>query len=320
VQRSGGHLPAGRTLAGASAQTAQLVGGGRSYVIQHAYAPRHGLLTAVAPGCTGDRSDDLAACQVRTIGVAGLDTIDALTGRTVAAAHEAWRRGKAVVLLPLVSNGNSVSIRALGPDPSGSANTRIPAYVVSGIPFYGSVPQVYVSPSTAAAQGWRTHDDIAIVRPVHVPSAAVMDRAQHALGKDIYINLEPRFRPRYSAVLLAMLGAAAIATLAGTSIAVALAMAESRADMATMAAVGASPGRRRVHAMGQAAIVAGLGTGLGVALGVLVAVATLGGSERYPTSTPFRWLAAVLLAAPMLAIAVAGLVTRSRVTLTRRIA
>jgi putative ABC transport system permease protein len=97
-------------------------------------------------------------------------------------------------------------------------------------------------------------------------------------------------------------------------------MAESRSDMATMAAVGASPGRRRVHAMGQAAIVAGLGTGLGVLLGALVALATLGGSERYPTSTPFRWLAALIVVAPMLAIGVAGLATRSRVTLTRRIA
>ena len=72
--------------------------------------------------------------------------------------------------------------------------------------------------------------------------------------------------------------------------------------------------------MNQAAIVAGLGTGLGVALGALVALATLGGSDRYPTSAPFRWLAAVLVVAPTLAILVAGLVTRSRVTLTRRIA
>jgi len=117
-----------------------------------------------------------------------------------------------------------------------------------------------------------------------------------------------------------MFGAAMLATLAGTSIAVALAMAESRADMATFAAVGASPGRRRLHAMGQAATVAGLGAGLGVALGALVAVATLGGSELYPTSIPYRWLLAVLLGAPLLAVLVAGIFTRSRVILTRRIA
>jgi putative ABC transport system permease protein len=140
------------------------------------------------------------------------------------------------------------------------------------------------------------------------------------LRSDVFISLQRSYHSRYSPVLLAMLGAAAIATLAGTSIAVALAMAESRADMATMAAVGASPGRRRIFAMGQAAMVAGLGTGLGVALGALVALATLGGSDVYPTSLPFRWLAAVLVAAPLLAIGVAGLVTRSRVTLTRRIA
>ena len=147
-----------------------------------------------------------------------------------------------------------------------------------------------------------------------------MARAQRALGNDVFIHLETGYHSAYSVVLLAMLGAAAIATLAGTSIAVALAMAESRADMATMAAVGASPSRRRVHAMGQAAIVAGLGTGLGVLLGLLVSLATLAGSERYPMSTPFRWLVGVVVVAPLLAIAVAGLATRSRVTLTRRIA
>jgi len=320
VRSSGGHLGGGRTLADAAAQTAGLVGGGQSFVIQHASAPGHGLLTAVAPGCSADRSDDLARCQVRTIGVAGTETIDALTGRTVTAAHEAWRDGKAVVLLPVLMRGNSISIRALGPDPHGSASTRLTAYAVSGVPFYASVPQVYVSPATARAHGWRTHNEIAVVQPTHRPSPTVVDRAQHALGSDIYIYLQNGFQSRYSTVLIAMLGAAAIATLAGTSIAVALAMAESRADMATMAAVGASPARRRMHAMGQAAIVAGLGTGLGLVLGALVAVATLAGSERYPTSTPFRWLVGVLILAPALAIAVAGLVTRSRVTLTRRIA
>jgi putative ABC transport system permease protein len=191
---------------------------------------------------------------------------------------------------------------------------------VRGLPSYAGLPQVYVSPATAAAHGWRTHGNIALVKPTHAPSGDVMNRAQGALGDTVYLNLQHAYDSRYSVVLLAMLGAAAIATLAGTSIAVALAMAESRADMATMAAVGASPSRRRIHAMGQATIVAGLGTGLGVALGALVALATLAGSPRYPTSAPFRWLAAVLVVAPLLAVAVAGLATRSRVTLNRRIA
>jgi putative ABC transport system permease protein len=192
--------------------------------------------------------------------------------------------------------------------------------VISGLPSYGLVPQVYVSPATAQAHGWRAEGIFALVKPAQLPSTDRVTRIQRALGDAVTINAERGYESRYSIVLLAMLGAAAIATLGGTSIAVALAMAESRADMATLAAVGASPVRRRVHAMGQAAVVAGLGTGLGVALGALVGLATLGGSGLYPTSTPYRWLAAVLVVAPALAIVVAGAFTRSRVTLTRRIA
>jgi putative ABC transport system permease protein len=192
--------------------------------------------------------------------------------------------------------------------------------IVRGVPPYGALPQIYVSATTAAAHGWRARGEIALVKPTRVPSIALLDRTQGLLGDNVFVNLQQGYQSHASVVLFAMLGGAAIATLAGTSIAVALAMAESRADMATFAAVGASPARRRVHAMGQAATVSGLGAVLGLGLGGLVALATLGGSQVYPTSAPYRWLAAVLLAAPALAIAVAGAFTRSRVTLTRRIA
>jgi putative ABC transport system permease protein len=199
-------------------------------------------------------------------------------------------------------------------------DVTLPAAVIPDLPSYGLLPQIYVSPATAAAHGWRTNGIVALVKPAQLPSTDQLDRVQRALGNDVFVNAERGYQSRYSVVLIAMLGAAAIATLAGTSIAVALAMAESRADMATLAAVGASPVRRRMHAMGQAATVASLGTGLGVALGALVGVTTLAGSALYPTSTPYRWLIAVALVAPALAVLVAGVFTRSRVTLTRRLA
>ncbi len=310
------HAHSGPGLAPEAAQAADLVGGGQQVVIRQVAEPGHGFPVVFTVGCR-TASDDLAACQSHTLGTVDGTAINLIAGRPQASAVRALARGRAVVLdKSLVAGGNVVV--HLGP-PHATSIT-LPAVVVPGLPFYGGIPQVLVSPATAAAHGWRAHDDLALVKPDHTPSDRTMSRAQHALGDAAYIELESGYHSRYSTALLAMLGAAAIATLAGTSIAVALAMAESRADMATMAAVGASPSRRRVHAMGQAAIVAGVGTGLGVALGVLVALATLLGSERYPTSTPFRWLVAVLLVAPGLAVAVAGLVTRSRVTLTRRIA
>jgi putative ABC transport system permease protein len=89
--------------------------------------------------------------------------------------------------------------------------------------------------------------------------------------------------------------------------------------MATFAAVGASPVRRRVHAMAQAATIGAFGTLLGAGLGALVGVSLLQGSTSYPFTVPVRWLAGVVLAAPVLAVVVAGLLTRSRLPLTRRL-
>ena len=304
-------------LAAAAARTATLVGGGSHVVISQASRPRGGTLVVQNPGCTHPATDDLAVCSFHQVGVATATTIDLIAGRTVPAAHRALATGGAVLLDPNLADGRTVVISTTGP---ARHRTSLPAVVVPGLPSYGAVPQVYVSAATATAQGWHIRGDIALVAPTRTPSTEVMARAQSALGSNITVTLQSGYHSRYSAVLLAMLGAAAIATLAGTSIAVALAMAESRADMATMAAVGASPSRRRVHAMSQAATVAGLGTGLGMGLGVLVALATLGGSDVFPTSAPYRWLVAVLVVAPALAIAVAGAFTRSRVTLTRRIA
>ena len=313
-QGAQGH--AGPSLTAEATRTAQLVGGGKLATIFQVTAPRHGLPIVQTTGC--ERTpDDLGACQSRSIGATSARGIELITGRVMPSVSRALANGGAVVLDPTLTVGDAVNVQVLPPH---GTTVRLPAVTVPGLPSYGGLPQVLVSPATAAAHGWRTHDDLALVKPSHLPSDRTMGRAQRALGTDAYIHLESGYHSSYSTVLLAMLGAAAIATLAGTSIAVALAMAESRADMATMAAVGASPIRRRVHAMGQAAIVAGLGTGLGVLLGVLVSLATLGGSARYPTSTPFGWLTGVLVIAPLLAIAVAGLATRSRVTLTRRIA
>ena len=308
-----------QSLDEAATRTAALVGGGTRQVIDEANAYRGASLVVRAPGCVGAATEDLLACQYHSVGIATADTIDLIAGRDEPAARQALDNGGAVVLEPSLVAAETVDVRSLGA-PRHSQNVQLPATVVRGLPTYGAVPQVYVSAATAAAHGWSSRSLTALVKPAHTPSTAVMDRAQRQLGSDVVIVLQRSYHSRYSSVLIAMLGAAAIATLAGTSIAVALALAESRADMATMAAVGASPSRRRIYAMGQASIVAGLGTTLGVALGAFVGIATLAGSSIYPTSTPFTWLAGVLVIAPGLAIAVAGLTTRSRLTLTRRMA
>ncbi|MDQ1696950.1 MAG: putative transport system permease protein [Frankiaceae bacterium] len=308
-----------RLLTAAATRTAAMVGGG-SHVVMGSGQFREALLTVQDPTCTSPETDDTATCQFHTVGVATADALHLIVGGPTPAADRALATGGAVVLDRALASQGTVRINTGHPGRRHAHDATLPAVVIPDVPSYGLLPQVYVSPATATAHGWRAHGDVALVRPAQLPSPDQVTRIQHALGDAVTINAERGFQSRYSVALLAMLGAAAIATLAGTSIAVALAMAESRADMATLAAVGASPGRRRVHAMGQAAVVAGLGTGLGVALGALVGLATLGGSALYPTSTPYRWLSGILVVAPALAIVVAGVFTRSRVTLTRRIA
>ncbi|HMC68785.1 MAG TPA: FtsX-like permease family protein, partial [Mycobacteriales bacterium] len=159
-----------------------------------------------------------------------------------------------------------------------------------------------------------------VVAPTHVPTASQEDAIHHTLGANAPVYVEHGFKRRYGIVLLALIGAAGLVTVAGTSIAAALSMSESRPEMATLAAVGASPSRRRRQAMAQAATVGVLGAALGLALGSMLGIGLMGGSTRYPFTVPVRSLLLVTAAAPALAIAVAGLVTRGRLPLARRVA
>ena len=108
-----------------------------------------------------------------------------------------------------------------------------------------------------------------------------------------------------------------------------MAAADGRADLATLAAVGATPVTRRVLAAFQSFVTAGLGTVLGVVAGLVPAVAILravnsAGALRHavplPIVVPWTNVAVTLLVVPLLAAGAAGLLTRSRLPLVRRLA
>jgi putative ABC transport system permease protein len=259
-----------------------------------------------------DPRNDVARCRA-VVKVVDAPTLALLTGKTVGEIENVFTPGHAVVV------GATASPRTNGVV-VGRQRTSLPATVLPGAPIYTGSADVYLLPDTARQADVRSAQSFVLVKPDRLPSSDALAKLQHDLGQNVYLYAERGYHGDYSLVLLALLGAAAVATLAGTSIAVALAMAESRADMATLAAVGASPGRRRLQAIGQAATVGSLGTLLGLALGALVAVATLSGSNLYPTSVPWLWLAGLAATAPLLSMLVAGAFTRSRIPLTRRIA
>ncbi|MFZ2502082.1 MAG: FtsX-like permease family protein [Nocardioides sp.] len=119
-------------------------------------------------------------------------------------------------------------------------------------------------------------------------------------------------------------GLAALVMLVGAITATALALSDARDDLATLGAVGASPGSRRLVAGAFALLVTVLGLGVGLVFGALPAVATThlmidrsylpGADAPEIYDVPWRQLSLLLLL-PVVAAAVAMLGTRPRTEL-----
>jgi len=308
-------------LAAITDQVATQLGDGQSSVISRAVL-RHqrtdDRLVVDYPAC----DTRTTSCEAGPVGVGDAGLVAVVTGRDVPAARAALASGHAVVLDPkLARNGRTTldEVRLRNPDaPFHFTRINLPALVIDA-PTLGNVPAVIISAATAASHGWVDSASEGLIRPQRLPSQKHADELAASLPQGAGLYVESGYHSGEGVVLLALLGGAALAVLLGTSIAVALAMTESRPDMATFAAVGASPARRRLLAMGQAAAVGTLGTALGLPLGLLVGIALLQGSTSYPFTLPWAWLALLIVAAPGLAIAVAGAVTRSSVPMTRRV-
>jgi putative ABC transport system permease protein len=131
-------------------------------------------------------------------------------------------------------------------------------------------------------------------------------------------------------MLLVLVAAAALVTLGAAAIGTGLAAADGRADLSTLAAVGASPRLRRALSVSQAWVIADLGSLLGSVVGLGAALAVIHGSNQqdwrrlWPGApvepvVPWPTLAVVLVAVPLVAILGAGLFTRSRLPVERRL-
>ncbi|MFC4112405.1 FtsX-like permease family protein [Nonomuraea zeae] len=135
--------------------------------------------------------------------------------------------------------------------------------------------------------------------------------------------------------LLVLLGAALVVVLGGTFAATGLAAADMRQDLDTLSAVGGPSRTRRLVVAAQAGYIALLGALVGLAGGAVSGLAlsypltrefygTLEGIVGAPgpvtISIPWLFLAGVVLGLPLLAALLAGLVTRTRPVLARRVA
>ncbi|NHA69564.1 ABC transporter permease [Phycicoccus flavus] len=105
-----------------------------------------------------------------------------------------------------------------------------------------------------------------------VPDEAV-ERMQLALGDDAWVDREDGFQREDRLVVGILLGVFALLILVVTLTSTALTLAEQQTDQATLAALGATRGTRRVMAGAQAFALAAVGCVLGVAVGLVPGIA-----------------------------------------------
>jgi putative ABC transport system permease protein len=241
-------------------------------------------------------------------------------------AGDSLRAGSAVVFDARWLQGGRLVVRNEVYDPAGtrlsSRRIAVPA-VVAAAPAFTDRPVAVLTPETARRYGLPAMASATLLTTTRMPSRGEEAAARGALTSkveyaDLYV--ERGFRPRNPFALLALVGAAAFATIASTGIATGLAAADSRPDLATLAAVGAAPRVRRRLAMAQAATVAALGSALGILAGLVPSVAVVAARAEFPLAMPWGALGVIAVGVPSVAALLVGAVTRSRLPLERRLA
>jgi putative ABC transport system permease protein len=199
------------------------------------------------------------------------------------------------------------------------------------LPHPPRAPVLLMTGATARSLGIDSVPSMALATTGRMPTVAEEDRLQAALGSraGVYVERGPRASSD-TITLLVLAAVAGLITLGAAAIATGLAAADGRADLATLAAVGASPRVRRGLSLSQSGVIAGLGSLLGGAAGLGASVAVLfalnrGAADVWPAPTPYPvaipWLnvAVALLVVPVVAMLGAGLLTRSRLPIERRL-
>ncbi|MFF2351366.1 FtsX-like permease family protein [Kitasatospora sp. NPDC058115] len=200
----------------------------------------------------------------------------------------------------------------------------------------GPNDQVVLNPDTARRLGLTTRDIGSVWRPDGPASDAAEQKARAALAKlsdGIQFDIERGYRSPGDLITLGLTVFAGLVALGAAGIATGLAAADSQRDLTTLAAVGAAPRIRRTLSGFQCGVIAAMGALLGAVAGVVPAIALRkveGAASTYPGMTlqeqaakgivVFPWLniAGTVILLPLLAVALAALLTRSRISLLRR--
>ncbi|HYN96526.1 MAG TPA: ABC transporter permease, partial [Pilimelia sp.] len=275
------------------------------------------------PRCAGTPYSEILSAR----DVAGGPAVGPLTGATGADLDRAaavLAAGGVVLADERYVRSGAVTIEYTRPT-GAAGEVTVPAYVLRT----ASLPTSFIiSPGALARLGLTARPSRVVIDTTRPPTQAELDsfRARLGEGASVFVERAPQGGNN---PLLVLLGAVAgVIALGAAGIATGLAAADGRRDLATLAAVGASPGVRRLLSLSQAGAIAGLGTALGVVTGLVIAMAVLAALNQtqavswpslpaYPLLVPWASLAVVVLG-PLVAMLGAGLLTRSRLPVERR--
>jgi len=164
---------------------------------------------------------------------------------------------------------------------------------------------------TPTTRGWATVPQSFTVRD---PSGAAVtsdaaEKLQQTLGDEVFVQVERGFERQDRLVVAILLGVFALLILVITLTSTALTLAEQQTDQATLAALGATRGTRRVMAAAQAFLLAAVGCLLGVAVGLVpgIAISRPLTSQGYDPLTGASSSQGAILVIPWLALFVVGL-------------
>ncbi len=279
------------------------------------------------------------------LGMIGLADAD------VARASAMLRQGGVVAFVPSADlpDGSEVKVVRQTYDPetgtdTGTTRASTPAAFVE-VPSDWVGPAAVVAPPVVAALG-ATPETVSLavtgVRVTEKQEEAV-DQGLSAVAADSGLYVERGFQPDDATVIvqLVLILLGAVLMLGGTLTATFLALSDARPDLATLAAVGASPRRRRGVAAAYAVVVGGVGALMGAAVGFIPGIAVTrpltsqpggtcvvdgsgscqaGGSQVGPfLDVPWLTVLALVVVLPLVTALVVGLFARSRLPLVARL-
>ncbi|MFF7632683.1 FtsX-like permease family protein [Kitasatospora sp. NPDC008050] len=253
------------------------------------------------------------------------------------AAEQAVAEGRVLVFQQRMLQDGKAFLRlteAYSPsqqDPSGMPPSHEITADAQLAPLPNAPGGMFMTPQTAARLGLATADAGSIWRPSAMPASAAEQHARAQAGavsaRGWDLQVERGYQSQHSLIELGLTGFAILVALGAAGIATGLASADSQQDLTTLAAVGAAPRIRRTLSGFQCGVIAAMGAVLGTVCGMVPAVALrrVEGMAASPldhshTVIAFPWtnIALTLVGLPLLAVLLAALVTRSRITLLRR--